>query len=276
MKVTPDAASGRRRQRSVKQTAGKSTEYTIDELARSGDSTVRNVRAYQDRGILPPPEKRGRVGVYGDAHLSRLRLINKLLSRGYTLGNIGEMLEALEKGHNLRQILGLEQAISSPWSDEVPAYYTLPQLVKMFKMNFNPRLLARVIKLGILEPDGIRYRAPRPRLLKAGAEFTKLGIPLATMLDIIGNLRNNVERVADDVVRAIVELLDTYEGKLPPDSEIPKLASLIWKLRPLADMAIDSEVSRALELATNKFLGERVAQLIEHMQEQGNVSLDEF
>ena len=31
-----------------------SGEYTVDELARAAGSTVRNVRAYQDRGLLPP------------------------------------------------------------------------------------------------------------------------------------------------------------------------------------------------------------------------------
>ncbi|MBM2600552.1 MerR family DNA-binding transcriptional regulator, partial [Pseudomonas sp. BDPW] len=31
-------------------------------MARAAGSSVRNVRAYQDRGLLPPPERRGRVG----------------------------------------------------------------------------------------------------------------------------------------------------------------------------------------------------------------------
>ena len=37
-------------------------EYTIDQLARAARTTVRNVRAYQDRGLIPPPERRGRTG----------------------------------------------------------------------------------------------------------------------------------------------------------------------------------------------------------------------
>src|SRR5436305_1643105 len=45
-------------------------EYRIDELAREAGTTVRNVRAYQDRGLLPPPRRSGRVGLYTDAHLS--------------------------------------------------------------------------------------------------------------------------------------------------------------------------------------------------------------
>ena len=51
------------------------TEYRIDDLARAAGTTSRNVRAYQERGLLPPPEKRGRVGIYGDAHLERLEQV---------------------------------------------------------------------------------------------------------------------------------------------------------------------------------------------------------
>jgi DNA-binding transcriptional MerR regulator len=250
----------------------KRVEYTIDELARTGDSTVRNVRAYQDRGLLAPPERRGRVGIYTDSHLGRLRLINHLLTRGYTLTNIQELLKAIEEGHDLRQILGLEKAIASPWSDEVPVYYGLPQLMKTFGINFNPKLLAQVIKLGLLEPDGARYRAPSPRILVAGAELTRAGLSLEDMLTIIEQLRANVQRVADEMVQLVVKLLDRYgEGQVPPPDEVPKLAELIWRIRPLGMMAVESEVSRALGLAANKFLGDRVVQILEHLHEKRGV-----
>ncbi|MBA4281726.1 MAG: MerR family transcriptional regulator, partial [Ralstonia sp.] len=97
-------------------------EFTIDELARAAETTVRNVRSYQDRGLIDPPERRGRVGIYTQAHLGRLKLINHLLGRGYTLSNIQELLKAIVEGHDLRSILGLESAIASPWSDESPKH----------------------------------------------------------------------------------------------------------------------------------------------------------
>ena len=243
------------------------TEYTIDELAREAQTTVRNVRAYQDRGLLPPPERRGRAGWYSPEHLARLRLIGSLLARGYTLGNIGELIEALERGHDLRQIVGLERAISSPWSDEQPRHFTLPELLKMFGIVFNPRTLAKVIELGLLEPDGIRYRAPSPKMLIAGAELAKAGMPLDDLLKVIEGLRGNVQRVADEMVQLIARLLDRYgEGELPPPEDVPRLAETLWRLRPLAMMAVEAEVSRALEKAANKFLGERVAQILDQMQ----------
>ena len=40
-------------------------EYTIDELAREAGATVRNIRAYQERGILPPPRRQGGWGCTG-------------------------------------------------------------------------------------------------------------------------------------------------------------------------------------------------------------------
>ena len=104
-------------------------EYTVDELARVTDTTVRNVRAYQDRGLLAPPEKRGRVGVYDDTHVSRLKLINHLLTRGYTLANIQDLIMAVDEGHDLRSILGLETAIGGRWSRERPKKYSLIDLL---------------------------------------------------------------------------------------------------------------------------------------------------
>lgn len=243
-------------------------EYSIDELARVAESTVRNVRAYQDRGLLPPPERRGRKGVYSGEHLSKLRLINNLLSRGYSLANIQELLAVVENGHDLRDVLGLAQAISSPWSAETARHYSLPELAKMFG-TLNPRTLGRVIKLGLLEMDGLRYRAPSAKILTAAAELSKSGMPLDDLITVVEQLRANVERVADEMVQLLVRLLDRYgEGQLPPKDEVPKLAEFIWRLRPLGMMAVEAEVSRALEKSANKFLGDRVEQVLEHLSDQ--------
>ncbi|PQA42771.1 MerR family transcriptional regulator, partial [Amnimonas aquatica] len=139
-------------------------EFTIDELAQAAQMTVRNVRAYQDRGLIPPPEIRGRTGIYSDAHLARLRVIGPLLARGYSLSNISELIEAWEKGHDLRQLLGLEQAITTPWAEEVPAYYELSELMTLFQRQMTPETLARAVQLNLIQVDGARFKVPSPRL----------------------------------------------------------------------------------------------------------------
>src|SRR5438067_13395557 len=93
-------------------------DYRIDDLAREAGTTVRNVRVYQERGLLPPPRRSGRVSIYGDAHLARLRLIGQLLDEGYTFSHIAQFIDAWQEGRDLGDVLGLEEALAGPWSDE--------------------------------------------------------------------------------------------------------------------------------------------------------------
>jgi DNA-binding transcriptional MerR regulator len=246
-------------------------EYSVDELARTADTTVRNVRAYQDRGLLPPPERRGRAGIYTEAHLARLRLINQLLKRGYTLGNIAELITAWERGQDLRELLGLESALTMPWSEELPAYFTMAELLRMFGKDLPVTTVTDVIRkaveLEVLQVDGLRFRAPRPQLIHAGEQLVAMGIPLVELLDIVRMLRGNVERVANELVQLVVKyVFDPYmKGQLPPASEVPRLADTVWRLRPIADMAVNAEVARAMEGAVNKYLGEVMTHIMEQL-----------
>ena len=79
---------------------------TVDELAHRAGTTTRTVRAYQTKGLIPPPRKIGRVAYYGPEHLARLELIERLLGRGFLLSAIGDLLRASEEGAGLAGVLG--------------------------------------------------------------------------------------------------------------------------------------------------------------------------
>ncbi len=80
-------------------------EWTIDELARLADVPTRTLREYRRLGLMAPPRRRGRIGVYDDEHLRRLRLIARLQQRGYSLAGIGDLLDAWHSGDSLDTIL---------------------------------------------------------------------------------------------------------------------------------------------------------------------------
>lgn len=242
-------------------------EYTVDDLAHLSHTTVRNIRAYQDRGVLPPPEKRGRLGVYNHKHLARMRLINSLLDRGFTINNINELVNAWENGRDLNDVLGLEAAITSPFSDEVPQRYTKAQLLKLFGLKaMSPEFIKKASAVGLIERDGTALIVNSPKLIEAAAEMTKIGIELVDLIEILRLMRGNVQRVADALVGLVVSQLDNFEdGKLPADEDLRQLSELIWHLRPLARIAILSEAERSLERSANKFLGDRMASVLEHL-----------
>ena len=66
---------------------------TIDQLAQKTGMTVRNLRAHQSRGLLPPPEVRGRTGFYGAEHIARVELIKELQADGFNLDLIRKLLD---------------------------------------------------------------------------------------------------------------------------------------------------------------------------------------
>ena len=250
-------------------------EFTIDELAREAGSTVRNVRAYQDRGLLPPPAKRGRTGFYSDVHLARLRIISKLLDRGYTIANIKDLLAAWEQGRDLNDILGLEVAVTSPWSEEAPTYIDYQELIDWFGDQITPEVLQKAVGLGYVRPDDQRLRVPSPRILNAGKELVEAGIPLDALLDEVESVRDQVNLIADGFVNLVVRhLIDKKYGDnaLPEGEDVSKLADFITRVRPLADMVVSAELARILDKAINKVLVDRLTNVLSHLEQQNDDS----
>jgi DNA-binding transcriptional MerR regulator len=245
-------------------------EYRIDELAQRAGTTVRNVRAYQDRGLLAPPRRVGRVGIYDDRHLSRLRLINQLLERGYSLANIAELVTAWEQGHNLGELIGLEAAHTGPWSDEVPITVDAADLAAVF--GEDDRALDTAIRLGIIEPDGERFRINSPRLFQAGAELVAAGIPLDAVMANARALQRDMDRVAARFVQLVTTHVFDPLGDRLPKEEVPRLAEVVQRLRPLAQMAVDAELARAMERQVRAQLGDRLGRLLDHLRSQSEAS----
>src|SRR6266480_2502166 len=92
---------------------------TIDELAQRVGMTARNVRAYQSRGLIPPPALKGRTGYYEQEHVARLELIRDLQAEGFNLEAIKRILERAPGG-SVGEVLDFTRAASAPFSDEKP------------------------------------------------------------------------------------------------------------------------------------------------------------
>src|SRR5919197_1836739 len=106
--------------------AGADASMTIDQLARETGMTVRNIRAHQSRGLVPPPEVRGRTGYYGDDHVGRIELIQELQADGFNLESIRKLLEGA--GGSSSEVLDFSRTLRAPFEDEQPEVISAEEL----------------------------------------------------------------------------------------------------------------------------------------------------
>ncbi|WP_338698309.1 MerR family transcriptional regulator [Streptomyces sp. Q6] len=239
-------------------------EYRIEDLAHHSGATVRTIRAYQDRGLLPRPERRGRANVYTDTHLSRLRQIADLLDRGYTLASIKELLEAWDAGRGLGGVLGLVAEVDGPWTDERAGRITRVELEETFGGEPDDAALRDAIELGILERIPGRddeFLVPSPQELAVAAELHGAGVPLSAIAGHLRELRGQIEHIAARFLEFTTEhVFARYLGPYPPtDAEAAEAASLVRRLRPLAQQSVDAELARAMRLFATRHLHRHLA-----------------
>lgn len=226
--------------------------HRIEDLAHLSGATVRTIRAYQDRGLLPRPERRGRANIYTDIHLVRLRQIADLLDRGYGLASIKELLEAYDSGRGLGGILGLVAEVDGPWTDEEAVRISRAELDARFGGTPDEAAVAEAVELGVLEPvpgdDGF-FLVPSPQELAVAVELYAAGVPLSAISGHLRELRGQVEHIAARFLEFTTEhVFARYlEGPhRPTDTDAAEAASLVRQLRPLAQQTVDAELARAM------------------------------
>src|SRR3954454_22629566 len=139
--------------------AALADEMTIDELARESGMTVRNIRAYQSRGLLPPPEVRARTGFYGPEHLARLKLVAEMRAEGMYLRTIKRVLDGVPSAEGM---LDFGQALLGAFSAEEPELTTGEDLGARFG-GLDPSITRKAEKLGLIRPLGQdRFEVPSP------------------------------------------------------------------------------------------------------------------
>jgi DNA-binding transcriptional MerR regulator len=241
-------------------------EYRVAELARAADTTVRNVRVYQDRGLLPPPRRQGRIGLYNDAHLARLRLIGRLLARGYTFATIGELFGAWNEGRDLADTLGLREALTAPWTEEEPIRLSRTEVAKRFGMPFSEETVARAVELGMLVRDRGSFIVPSPSLFDAGAELAAAGVPIEVVLDLAAALQSDMTRVAQRFISVVLtHLTDTGSSTQLTAPLSGETAERLLRLRPYAQRTVDAVLLQAMQKETDRLL-ERLAPGTGHEQ----------
>lgn len=239
---------------------GTGGELTIDELAHRTGMTVRNIRAHQSRGLLPPPAVRGRTGYYGAEHVARIELIQEMQGQGFNLEAIRRLVDAAPGAG--AEPLRFLQAITEPYTHEKPEVLTAAELAERWGTS-DPKVLRRAVKMGMLRPLGDdAYEDMSPRLTSAGGELARLGVPPDAALDLAARVRKH----ADGVAQAYVELFlqrvwKPFEEAGAPEDRWPEVRAALERLRPLAADSLLAIFGVAMAEASEQAFGRELERM---------------
>ena len=233
--------------------------FVIEELSRRTGMTVRSLRSYQSRKLLPPPTVRGRTGYYDERHVARIQLIQNLQSEGIKLHSIARMLD--EGGRSDADLLQFTRSVQTMFTESDGSITTVGELAGRFgveDLEAGAHLLERAERLGLVRHvEDVTYEELSPRLIDVGEHAVQaLGLTADEALDVVGKLRKH----ADGVAKIYLDLFVTN----------------VWTPFAEADQPAEqwSDVQRALDevrsLATEALMGafelvmsERVGEVLE-------------
>jgi DNA-binding transcriptional MerR regulator len=234
------------------------TELTIDRLAVAAGMTVRNVRAYAGRGLLPPPRLKGRTGYYSSQHLDRLLLVRDLLDRGFTLSAVEDSLRhsSVSASHAL-ELLGV---LDEPRAPEQPVRMSVHELARMAGVDHDSEFVDQLVAVGLVEREaGEGLLLVQPAIVRAGAQAVAMGLSRASVLELLPFIASRMREVSQRFVAEVREQVwQPFTEAGFPEEQWPEMLQLIETLLPVAGQAVVSIFRRELNSAIDDVLGEEL------------------
>jgi DNA-binding transcriptional MerR regulator len=237
------------------------TELTVDQLAAAAGMTVRNVRAYAGRGLLPPPRLQGRTGYYSSVHLNRLLLVRDLLDRGYTLSAVEDALR--DSSVSASHALELLSVLDEPRSPERPERISVHELARLAGVEHDSEFIDRLVDAGLVERESEdQLLLQQPAIVRAGAQAVAMGLSRSSVLELLPFIASRMREVAQRFVAEVREQAwQPFIDAGLPDDQWPAMLRLIEALLPVAGQAVVSIFRRELNSAIDEVLGEELERL---------------
>jgi DNA-binding transcriptional MerR regulator len=188
----------------ARQDAGEA--MTLGELTEAADVSVRTVRYYIAEGLLPPPTGAGPHSAYGQGHLDRLRLIQRLKERYLPLKEIRRRLAGLEDDE-VRLLLEPELEASREIALEEPLWEPSLAEARTYLQMLDEREPYRTEPLPFQGPTAPAASMPTP---PAAANLARSRPPRPS---------------------------GVFPARRPPEEALPELGEQLWRRIPLGEEA---------------------------------------
>lgn len=219
-------------------------ELTLAELAVRVGMTPRNIREWQTIGVLPPPQRRGRTAVYGDAHLARIERVKALRADGFPLDIIRQFLDRSDE--TAADVLSLSAMVLDPTGQVGTTVTTRADLTERLGPDAEEALLrCGVIAIG----DDDRVTVTDTAILDYIEELTGFGMPIAA----IGSA---LDVMLQQQARSIESLVDVYREAVwqpfvdagLPAAEFHRIAQTAGRMRDVLTGLGAQTLRRAIDV----------------------------
>lgn len=209
---------------------------SVEQLASRVGMSVRTVRFYSGRGLIPPPRREGRNGYYGADHIARLELVRELQAHGFTLSAIEGYLERIPADASPQDI-ALHRTLLAPWMPDLPETLTRTELEERAGRELSDDDLDLLVAIGTIEPtpDDDVFRVASAHL-GIGVELLELGIPLDVARDATRIFTEHGRAVADELTRLFRERVWPAYRDSGRDPEA--LQAVVERYKPLTIQAL--------------------------------------
>lgn len=225
---------------------------TLDELCKRVGMSVRNVRFYTTRGLVPPPLRRGRSGYYTADHVSRLELVLELQTHGFTLAAIERYVGRIPTDAPASTI-ALHRTLLAPWMAEHPESMTAAELTERAGRELGAEEFEVLAELGILSSTGKGKYNVAVGHLDAGLKLISIGYPkeaAAAGRKVFDDHAREIAKAIDDIFQK--EVWPAYRASSTSDE---LLTEAIEVLKPLSIALLVN----AFEQAMNETMREKIA-----------------
>jgi DNA-binding transcriptional MerR regulator len=230
------------------------TLLTLDELTERVGMSVRNVRFYTSRGLVPPPIRRGRSGFYSADHVARLELVQELQSHGFTLAAIEKYVAGIPDTATPEDI-ALHRTMLAPWQSEPPVQLTRAELDRRAGRTLTADDLAVLATLGIATPIAPgRYRVAVAHL-SVGIGLLDLGFPPEAAQATAEVYAAHGRAIAEELYAVFKKLVwPAYkESGAPPRA----LQEMLERLKPLSVASLVTAYEVAMDEAKREGIARR-------------------
>jgi len=201
---------------------------TLDELTERVGLSVRTLRFYTTKGLVPPPVRRGRSGYYTPEHIARLELVQELQSHGFTLAAIERYVAGIPADASPEDI-ALARTMLAPWQSDLPVEMDHRQLETKAGHPLSDEDVATLQALGVLRRRGTSYLVAGNQLA-IGIRLLELGFPREVAVAAAAVYQEHGEQMAK-------ELFEVIRDKLAPlydDAQSDRFREVMERLKPLS------------------------------------------